>query len=142
MLLVDADVSLLRSSRRPPRTKTAAMLVVGILVGVALPADLPAAEPVPLVIEAIGTGAVRVRLAEGTTAPCDSSLNRRVFDGWVAANAPLTATVGSSCVCVEHTWGGFRESQWSPGRIVCNRPRTRLRAADPVIRVRFSTDAP
>lgn len=116
-----------------------------LLVGVALlgwPTAGPAAERTPVLVHATGSGRVRLRLAEGTTTPCEASTNRRVFNGWIDAGATLELSVAASCICVEHTWGTFRKSDWAPGQIVCSRPRTRTHRADRTIRVSFSTDAP
>jgi hypothetical protein len=118
------------------------VLAAGLLAGLTWTARGPAAEPTPAMVEAFGSGRVRLRLAEGTNVPCDSSTNRPVLDGWIEAGTPLMLFVGSSCICVEHTWGTFRKSDWAPGQIVCNRARTRTHRADRTIRVRFSTDAP
>ena len=72
---------------------------------------------VPVRVSIVGHGAVRFRLAEGTTAPCDSSRNRVTFDGWLEPGLYAFPTVSPS-VCYEHTSGAFRDVNWSTGTIV------------------------
>ena len=68
-------------------------------------------------IAIVGNGAIRFRLAEGITAPCDSSRNRVTFDGWLEPGHYAFPTL-SRTVCYEHTHGAFREVNWTEARIV------------------------
>ena len=72
---------------------------------------------VPVSVTIVGHGAIRFRLAEGTTAPCDSSRNRVTYDGWLAPGVYAFPTLSPS-VCYEHTSGAFRDVNWSQGTIV------------------------
>jgi hypothetical protein len=64
-----------------------------------------------------------------------------VFDDWVRANETVSFTLNDECACIEHTYGGFREAQWSLPTIACRPlPNRFRRVADPVVRVRISTD--
>jgi hypothetical protein len=105
----------------------------------------PAASDAPNVeVRVVGQGAVRLRIAEGPAAPCDSSVNRPRVSGWVEAGSAFAFWSPSGCLCVEHTWGGFREQGWSTPAIVCRRFPRWLPAPrwDPVLRIVVPTDAP
>jgi hypothetical protein len=72
---------------------------------------------VPVSVTIVGHWAIRFRLAEGTTAPCDSSRNRVTYEGWLEPGVYAFPTTSRS-VCYEHTSGAFREVNWSTGTIV------------------------
>ena len=87
----------------------------------------------PVYVEVAGHGAIRLRLAAGVTAPCDSTENRMIFDGWVDVGRHGWMT-NASLVCYEYTSGALRESNWAIPRILA----TRLRGKPLVIPI--STD--
>jgi hypothetical protein len=91
-------------------------------------------------VTVVGHGAIRFRLAEGRTAPCDSSENRMLFDAWLGPGRYEWRT-GADVVCYQHTSGVLRDSDWSQSRIVstlAGRGRGRpLRPAEIVV----STDS-
>ena len=96
-------------------------LAAGIMATMAeVPANAEADRPVFVVVA--GRGAVRLRLAAGATAPCDSSRNRLIFDGWVGAGTYEWAT-GSLLVCYQHTSGAFPEVDWSLAQVVATATR-------------------
>jgi hypothetical protein len=107
-------------------------IALGIAASVAaLPADAEADRPVFVVVA--GHGAIRLRLAAGRTAPCDSTENRMIFDGWVGVGKYSWAT-RSDLVCYEHTSGALRESDWSVAQVVATMTRR-----GPLV-IRISTD--
>jgi hypothetical protein len=86
-------------------------LAVGIVLSSAtVCADVETDRPVFVTV--VGHGAIRFRLAAGATAPCDSSNNRMVFDGWLEPGRYEWGT-GSNLVCFQNTSGAFRKSDWS-----------------------------
>jgi hypothetical protein len=76
----------------------------------------------PVLVSVVGHGAIRLRLAAGITAPCDSSENRMIFDGWVAPGTYRWDTSANN-ICYEHTFGALRESDWSTSRVVSTTKR-------------------
>jgi hypothetical protein len=78
-------------------------------------ADAEAGRPVFVTV--VGHGAIRFRLAIGRTAPCDSSDNRMLFDGWLTPGSYEWGT-DAILVCYQHTSGALRESDWSTSQIV------------------------
>jgi hypothetical protein len=71
----------------------------------------------PVFVTVVGHGAIRFRIAEGRTAPCDSAENRMLFDAWLAPGSYEWAT-GAILVCYQHTSGALRESDWATSQIV------------------------
>jgi hypothetical protein len=94
----------------------ASAIVLGIALSVApVPAD--AGADFPVVVTVVGQGAIRLRLAAGRAAPCDSTANRMIFDGWVRVGSYVWTT-SSDFVCYEHTSGALREADWSTAQLV------------------------
>jgi hypothetical protein len=71
----------------------------------------------PVFVTVAGQGAIRFRLAAGPIAPCDSSGNRIIFDGWLSPGR-YQWDARADLVCYEYTSGALRESNWSEARIV------------------------
>ncbi|MGO9835767.1 MAG: hypothetical protein ACLP1X_16310 [Polyangiaceae bacterium] len=91
-------------------------LALGIAAGSAT--VLAAAETDrPVALTVVGHGAIRFRLAVGVTAPCDSSENRMLFDGWLMPGRYEWGT-GADAICYQYTSGALRESNWSESRVV------------------------
>jgi hypothetical protein len=107
--------------------------------------DAPAAdEAIPVVVSVVGRGTIRARVADGTSLPCDSSANHLLFDGHLKAGDRINLASLSGSVCVDHTYGAFRESQWAGGTLWSGarfKPWSN-RQPEPVIRGTLSTDAP
>jgi hypothetical protein len=95
------------------------------------------ADGVPVHVTVHGQGTIRVRIADGAIAPCDSG--RRLFDGQMAAGQSLVLTSATGVVCVEHTYGAFRKTNWTPSMFVRQRCSRRLTRCEPFIRVALST---
>ena len=74
--------------------------------------DLRAAPVVPVYVAVEGQGAIRVRLTAGVVAPCDSSSDDPVYDGWLAPGRYVFYTPSWN-VCMQHTFGVSREGEWS-----------------------------
>ena len=102
-----------------------ARLATGALLGaIVLTASsaLRANESGAVVVTSTGTADVRVQLAEGTTAPCDSGNNRMLFDGRLPAGTTFRAAIAGDCVCIRSTSASFPNSEWSTSGLKC-RPR-------------------
>jgi hypothetical protein len=136
--MIATGVSLALPSRMRRWLLLAILAAAGFSAG-----DVSAAVPLPVVISVVGQGAVRLRVASGHVAPCDSSEDHVVLDNWVRAGDVLSLALNDECACIEHTYGSFREAQWSLSAIACRPAPTRFRrVVDPVVRVRVSTDQP
>jgi hypothetical protein len=85
--------------------------------------SLRANESADVVVTSTSNVDVRVQLAEGLTAPCDSGNNRMLFDGRLAAGATFRSAIGGDCVCIRSTSTSFPNSEWSTSGLKC-RPRT------------------
>jgi hypothetical protein len=71
----------------------------------------------PVFVTIVGQGVIRLRLAEGVTAPCDSSENRMLFDGRLGPGRYRWDT-GAMNVCFQHTSRALPDSDWSDSRII------------------------
>jgi hypothetical protein len=78
----------------------------------AAPAETPP-KPVPVVVNVVGHGEILVLLTDGFTQPCDSSDNLPLFKGPAKAGDQAKAVSMTGSVCVDHTYGSFRQSQWA-----------------------------
>jgi hypothetical protein len=72
---------------------------------------------IPVSITVVGKGQIRLIVAEGSGRPCESSDNHVLFNGHARAGdeVKLTVVAAIGAVCVDHTYGEFRESQWAGG---------------------------
>jgi hypothetical protein len=72
---------------------------------------------IPVSVNVVGTGRIRLMVAEGSGRPCESSENHVLFSGHAKAGDEVKLTVVTAIggVCVDHTYGEFRESQWAGG---------------------------
>lgn len=122
---------------------------LGSLLGTAVAADARAESevPVPVVVTIIGSSAVRVRVSAGMAMPCDSSESRGLIDGKYDPGEVVRATSTEDCVCVQHTYEPFTDTDWSDAKLVC-RPMNceRLKgdwrctpAPDPTIRIEIES---
>jgi hypothetical protein len=96
------------------------VLLLTVAIATLLASRDVAAEPTPktpVVVTIVGHGSIRLVVADGAQRPCDSSDNHILFSGRVSADekVKLESTTGS--VCVDHTYGKFRESQWAGATI-------------------------
>jgi hypothetical protein len=124
------------------------LLAFACIVAIALDARGAAADPpgpiYPIYVTLVGQGAVRVRLTAGVVAPCDSSDDAPVYDGWLAPGR-YRFFVTTRSVCMQHTWGAFRDDggDWSTPAILPTAKRTRRFSGSIVpYEIRLSTEAP
>jgi hypothetical protein len=77
----------------------------------------------PVFVTIVGQGVIRLRLAAGITAPCDSSDNRMLFDGRVGPGRYRWDT-GASNICYQQTSRALPDSEWSESRVISTTSRT------------------
>jgi hypothetical protein len=68
---------------------------------------------IPVSVGVVGHGEILVLVAEGATRPCDSSDNHVLFKGSAKAGEQVKVISTKGAVCVDHTYGSFRQSQWA-----------------------------
>lgn len=108
-----------------PRTSSFVRIASGVLLASAITttvSGLRANESAAVVITSTSSVDVRVQLAEGVTAPCDSSNNRMLLDGRLAAGATFRTAIAGYCVCIRFTSASFPNTEWSTSGLKC-RPR-------------------
>jgi hypothetical protein len=120
------------------------LALAGLSLGPLAIPDAAAEEAIPVVVSVVGKGVIRVRVADGTSLPCDSSTNHVLFDGHVKAGDKISLASKAGSVCVDHTYGSFRESQWAGGTIWSGARYKPWSSRQPerVIRGSLSTEAP
>ncbi len=120
-------------------TRLACMLFAAVgLVASDVRADVP--YTVPVYVTVAGSGSVRVLVAAGDVVPCDSSSNMRIFDGWAAAGRTFFLQSPWPCVCEQHTYGSFRETNFTPPQVVCQQVNPVTGVPYPFIAIAVSTD--
>jgi hypothetical protein len=122
-----------------------ALILFGGLGG----SDARADGPTPVAITVLGPSAVRVRLALGSTFPCDSSDNYRIVDGKFKPGDVVRTRTPDRCLCFQQTYEPFTDTEWSASSTVC-RPqicsyigkKKCVPAPDPTIRLQISSKRP
>jgi len=94
-------------------------------------------ESAPVVVASASRVDLRVQIAEGITAPCDSGNDRLLFDGRLPAGATFRTAIAGECVCIRSTSASFPNSDWSTPGLKCRpkicRGRVCRPAPDPTI---------
>lgn len=98
------------------------VVLLAVVLGVMVASRARAGADRPVLVTVTGHTAIRLRLAWGRTAPCDSTENRMLFD------APLPPgqyafEAGADMVCYQYTSAEFPESEWSVSRVAPTRMR-------------------
>ena len=98
----------------------------------------------PVLVRVYGEGAVRVRITDMRRhEACTEERERFLFDGRMSANQSTWLQSPTPCVCMTHTYGGFRDVQWSVPRTLCPIDRRRWGGSyETFVRVDVSTDVP
>jgi hypothetical protein len=100
--------------------RRAIRLLPCVLGVVALPirnAPADPEEPTPVTITVAGTGEIRILVADGASQPCDASGNKMLLSEHVKAGADIHLKSFTGSVCVDHTYGQMRESEWAGAAI-------------------------
>jgi len=112
--------------------------------------DAAADAVTPVVITMLGPGTVRIRIALGSTFPCDSGDNRRLIEGKYGPGEVVRTSTPDRCVCLQQTYEPFTDIEWSAPLTVC-RPQICTRsgrgkkcvpAPDPTIRFGIHSKRP
>lgn len=126
------------------------LIVLWLPVAILSAGDAAADGLTPVEITLLGPGAVRVRLAEGHSFPCDSGDNRRLVEGKFEPGTVVRATTPEHCLCLQQTYEPFTDSDWSQSALVCRpqvckrrgKGQTCVSAPDPTIRLLISSQRP
>jgi hypothetical protein len=87
---------------------------IGITSAVTLAALAQATpKPTPVLVSVVGHGEILVLVSDGSTKPCDSADDHLLFKGQVKAGEHINTVSKTGAVCVDHTYGEFRQSQWA-----------------------------
>lgn len=81
------------------------------------PAEPASTASTPVTVDVVGKGKIRLVVADGSSRPCDASDNHVLYDGHVRAGESIKVISVTGSVCVDHTYGSLRESQWSGAAI-------------------------
>lgn len=89
------------------------------MVGSIMSRDAPAATTpsIPIAVTIVGKGQIRLVVADGASRPCDASDNHMLFDGHATAGDEIKLASATGSICVDHTYGSLRESQWAGASI-------------------------
>jgi hypothetical protein len=103
-----------------------------------------APKPTPVLVSVVGHGEILVLVSDGSTKPCDSSGDHLLFKGQVKAGEHINAVSTTGAVCVDHTYGEFRQSQWAGPSIWSAGGRSPFAPAPPHMQLAgtVSTDEP
>jgi hypothetical protein len=85
-------------------------------------AGADAGDDRPIFVTVVGQGTIRLRLAVGVTAPCDSTENRMLFDERIGRGKYRWET-GAKDICYQYTSRALPDSDWSVSRVVPTRMR-------------------
>jgi hypothetical protein len=96
---------------RPREVLAAGLLLVASLGARDVAAEAPQKTEVSVAV--VGHGSIRLVVSDGATRPCESSNNPILFQGHVRAGDEIKLASSSGSVCVDHTYGAFRESLWA-----------------------------
>lgn len=87
--------------------------------GVAGAPAVPSVVVSPLVLVLADDGKVGVRVAAGSTGPCDASVNVPLFRGVLEPQKPRSIETDAMCVCVEQTFAPFTTAGFGAAQIRC-----------------------
>jgi hypothetical protein len=107
-------------SRATMRAVAVAVPLLSALLGVTIPSAVRAGTDRPVLVTVTGHAAIRLRLARGRTAPCDSEEDTMLFDAPLAPGEYRFADAGDM-VCYQHTSAELPDSDWSVPRVLPTR---------------------
>jgi hypothetical protein len=70
-------------------------------------------------VHSLGPKAIRIRIAEGTAYPCESSSNVQLFTGKIEPGATIDIASATECVCIDQTYEPFPDTGWGTSRFQC-----------------------
>ena len=116
-------------------------VIAASLAGAVRAVRADAGLTVPVTITIVGHGEIRLVVADGASLPCDASDNRVLINDRVRAGDEIKLSSTKGSVCVDHTYGSLRESQWAGPSIWSGRA-TWPGGPEAVIHGTVSTDQP
>jgi len=124
--------------------------VLSLIGGDAAGSPANAESPTPIEITLAGPSAVRIRVANGSTFPCDSADNRLIVSGKFEPHHVLRSSTSERCVCLQQTYAPFADVDWGASSMVCRpqickwagRSKHCVPAPDPTIRVTVRSTRP
>ncbi len=127
-----------------------ATLLALTLLAALFASDAAADGVTPIVVTMLGPGPVRIRVAQGSTFPCDSGDDHRLVDAKYQPGEVVRTTTPERCVCVQQTYQPFSDVDWGASSMVCRpqictRPgkgQTCVPAPDPTIRLQIRSTRP
>jgi len=95
------------------------LVIAVVTLGVTLAPDSPADSitPTSVTVNVVGKGKIRLVVSDGSSRPCDASGNHVLFSGHARAGDEIKVAAATGSVCVDHTYGSLRESQWAGANI-------------------------
>jgi len=69
-----------------------------------------------------GPKQIRIRLSVGSSTPCDSTANRKLYEGPMKAGDVLAVPFTEACACLEQTYDDFPDVGWGTSLLRC-RPK-------------------
>ena len=74
-------------------------------------------DAIPVSVTVRGAGEIWLVVTDGMSRPCEASDDRMLFKARVRAGDVIKLESRSGSVCVDHTYGSFRETQWAGATI-------------------------
>ncbi|HKO46893.1 MAG TPA: hypothetical protein VJV79_04180 [Polyangiaceae bacterium] len=104
----------------------------------------------PIEITLVGPKPVRLRVARGSTFPCDSGDNHLLVSGKFEPGRVIRLKTAGHCVCFHQTYAPFSDIDWGASTLICRpqicRPAGRSKrcvpAPDPTIRISIQSTRP
>jgi hypothetical protein len=95
------------------------LVIVVVSLGLSVAQDSPAdsTTSTSVTVNVVGKGKIRLVVADGSSRPCDASDNHVLFNGHAKAGDEIKVASATGSVCVDHTFGSMRESQWAGANI-------------------------
>jgi hypothetical protein len=126
-------------SVRPLLALCAAALAATSLAARDVPAETPSCA---VIVKVLGHGTIRLLVGDGASRPCDGSGNKVLFSSHAKAGDVIKLASSAGSVCVDHTYGSLRESQWAGGSIWSGARGFGPRPEETVLSGSVSTDEP
>jgi hypothetical protein len=121
----------------------AALFAVALTATSLAARDVPAETPsCAVMVKVVGHGTIRLVIADGASRPCDGSGNKVLFSGHAKADDVIKLVSSTGSVCVDHTYGSMRESQWAGASIWSGARGLGPRPEVTVLSGSLSTDEP
>ncbi len=92
------------------------VLAVVAIASVFAPPARADEDPIAVTVTVRGSGEIWLMVGDGMSRPCESN-DHMLFKNRVKAGDVIKLESARGSVCVDHTYGAFRESQWAGASI-------------------------